>query len=175
MKIRFLILTLFLSISFMSLGQTETFEEDIIRYLEINGTQDQYSQAYDEMFVVLRCQFSGSDVPESVWKELSVDKDESMREILQFLTTAYKNHFTRDEVNAMYTFYSSEAGKQLQKDPANLTPHQVEVVNEFMTGPMGQKIDSVRNGLVKDISDISEQWSRELFSAKMNLLQAKGY
>ncbi len=175
MKIRFLFLTLFLAFCFSGATQEDSFQEDIITYLNNNGTRDQYKGAYESMFDLLKQQFSVSNVPESVWKDLQKSKEKSLDEIVNFLAFAYRNHFTREDINAMNEFYSSESAKQMIKDPSVLNSSQNEEISAFFASDLGIKIEEKKPELTKDIMEISEHWSRDLFSAKMSSLVKQGY
>ncbi|MBT8261727.1 MAG: DUF2059 domain-containing protein [Bacteroidia bacterium] len=175
MKIRFLFLTLFFTFCFSSIGQEDPFQQDIIEYLNNNGTRDQYSGAFESMFDVLKQQFSASEVPQSVWKELQNDKEKSLDEIVNLLTFAYRNHFTHDEINTMNEFFSTDAGKQMLKDPSQLSTAQNDEISTFFKSDIGIKIEEKKPELSKDIMEISEHWSRDLFAAKMKNLIELGY
>ena len=175
MKIRFLILTLFFPICFSITAQEDPYQEDIITYLNNNGTRDQYSGAYDSMFEVLKQQFSVSNVPDNVWKDLQKDKDKSLDEIVKFLTFAYRNHFTRGEINQLNTFYQTPAAKQMTIDPSALSETEQAEITAFYSSALGKKIEEKRNDLTKDIVEISEHWSRDLFAEKMSKLVKLGY
>lgn len=175
MKIRFLFLTLFLSFCFSANAQIDAFQEDIIDYLNNNGTRGQYSAAYESMFDVLKKQFEVSNVPEPVYTELKLGKEKSLDEIVKLLSFAYRKHFTREEINAMNTFYKSDAAKQMIIDPSVLSETQNKEVYAFMNGELGKKIDTKQPDLSKDIAEISGFWSRDLFSETMSVLVKKGY
>jgi hypothetical protein len=175
MKIRFLFLTLFLTLCFSGTAQEDPFKEDIVSYLNNNGTRDQYDAAYESMFDVLKKQFEVSNVPDSVWKDLQKDKEKSLDEIVNFLTYAYRNHFSREEINAMNDFYSTGSAKQMLKDPSQLNPSQSEEVSAFFASDLGVKIEEKKPELTEDIMEISEHWSRDLFGAKMSSLVKQGY
>ena len=69
-------LTLFLSFYFSVSAQIDSFQEDIIGYLRINGTYQQYDQAYDQMYTVLAPQWESANVPEEVWEDLKKNREE---------------------------------------------------------------------------------------------------
>lgn len=175
MKIRFLFLTLFFTFCYATIAQEDPYQEDIITYLNNNGTRDQYNNAYESMFEVLKKQFAVSSVPETVWKDLQKDKKKSMDEIVNFLSFAYRNHFTHEEINAMNEFFSTEAAKQMMKDPSKLNTSQKDEISAFYASDLGIKIEKKKPELSKDIMDISEHWSRDLFAAKMKSLIELGY
>ncbi len=176
MKKTFFLLTLVLTFCFTAQAQTDDFSKSIVEYLKINGTPEQYSLAYDNMFDVLKRQFNNANVPEEVWKKLQNDgKQKSINDILNFLTFAYKNHFTQEDIIALTEFYKSDAAKQMLKDVAGLTQEQNEEVADFFTSEVGKKTLDVKDALAKDISEISSHWSRDLFMEKMQKLVKMGY
>lgn len=175
MKIRTLFLTLFCAISISVSGQVDSFQENIIDYLNNNGTKAQYSDAYDQMFDVLKNQFSTADVPASVWAELKNNKAESIAEIVNFLTFAYRKHFTEAEIKKMATFYKSEAAQRMVSRSPETTQEDNDKVTAFFDSELGRKIEGKRAELSVDISEISGHWSRELFAAKMGDLIKQGY
>ncbi len=176
MKKIVLLLTLVLTFCFNVTAQNDKFTKTIVEYLKINGTPEQYGLAYDNMFTVLKKQFKNSNVPEEVWKKLQDDgKQKSINEILNFLTFAYKNHFTQEDILALTEFYKTDAAKQMLTDVAGLTQEQNEVIAAFFTGEVGKKTLDVKDALAKDISEISQHWSRDLFKEKMSALVKMGY
>ncbi len=176
MKKTFLLLTFLLTFCFTGNAQTDDFSKTIVEYLKINGTPEQYSLAYDNMFDVLKKQFKNANVPEKVWTKLHNDgKQKSINDILNFLTFAYKNHFTKDDIVALTEFYKTDAAKQMLTDVAGLTQEQNEEIAAFFTGEVGKKTLDVKDALAKDISEISSHWSRDLFKEKLSALVKMGY
>ncbi|RDK83222.1 hypothetical protein [Marinirhabdus gelatinilytica] len=82
MKITRLFLTLFFFISSMVAITAQNFQEKLTKYMHIHRTQEQYSNAYDQLLVMLRQQCSSQEVPDALWEELQSDKDTSVEEIL---------------------------------------------------------------------------------------------
>jgi hypothetical protein len=175
MKTGFLILTLFLSFCFSANSQADPFQQDIVDYLNSNGTREQYSTTYEEIFLVLKKQFEVSNVPDSVWKEIKKDKEKSLDGIINFLTFAYRRHFTRNEIQQMHRFYQSEAARQMMESPVGLTKEQNDSINAFSSSDLGKKIEEKSAALSEDIEAISQHWSRDLFGEKMSALVKKGY
>ncbi len=175
MKLRHLTLTLFLTICFSVTTYAQSFQEDIIKYLSINGTVQQYEKAYDEMFLVLRQQYQNVSVPEEVWTDLQSSKEKQVNYLIALLASTYRSHFTKEDIKTMLAFYESEAGKQLVEDYTKLTPEQNAAFSAFNTSEAGKKLEMVRPELAKDISETSEYWSRDLFKNTMQALKDKGY
>lgn len=175
MKMRIFFLTVFSLICFSGISQTDKFQEEIVSYLNSNGTSDQYSIAYEEMFQVIRQQFQTANVPESYWSVLKEDKKDDLEEIIRNLTFAYRTHFTAEDISKMAAFYQSDAGKQLIDDTVKPNQESIDAVNAFYASELGLKIKSKSDVLSADISQISEYWSRDLFAKKMGQLIKAGY
>ena len=173
MKMRTLFLLLFVSIGFSMTAQVDSFQQNIVEYLNNNGTDAQYGDAYDAMFVVLGKQFV--DVPEEVWTEVKGGKDESVQEAIEFLTFAYRKHFTESEIIEMATFYKTETARKLVLGTNDLTDEDNDKIKEFFGSDVGKKIEKKKEVLSEDIAEISTHWSRDLFGSKMSTLVKKGY
>ncbi|QNJ98241.1 DUF2059 domain-containing protein [Constantimarinum furrinae] len=175
MKIGYLFLTLFLAICFSTSAQSDAFEAGIINYLDNSGIRAQYDQAYEEMFLVLAKNFRNTEIMEEDWTTIREDKDKTIDQAMVLLTSAYKKHFSKEDIAAMTDFYGSEAAKQQRQDPTALTVAQQEEINGFYDGKVGQKIENAKTVLASDLTRISEQWARELFGSKMTQLVKMGY
>ncbi|NNM23576.1 MAG: DUF2059 domain-containing protein [Flavobacteriaceae bacterium] len=168
-------LTLFSLICFSGFGQVDAFQQDIIDYLKVNGTQAQYSEAYDEMFTVLKKNFETANVPENVWQDLRTNKSESLDDVIEFLTFAYRKHFTQDDIHKMEAFYRTEAAQKMIRNTGDLSEKEHKAISAYYESDVAKKVDSKKVELANDISEISSHWSRDLFSAKMSALIKMGY
>ena len=175
MKVRYFILTLFLTFNFTLSAQGDTRQTDILNYLTINGTHEQYGDAYEQMFEVIKQQFAGAEVPSSVWVELKQTKSDEVQKIVVLLSSAYRKHFSGDDITAMLTFYKTDAGKQMMANMGGMSQEQNKELTAYLMSDVGKKLDAVRPELVQDISQISEYWSRDLFMDTRKKLIEKGY
>ncbi len=175
MKKHVLFLTLFSFMYFSVSAQADSFQQDIIDYLNINGTYEKYDEAYENMFNVLKPQFEGSNVPESVWNDLKKNREAKVQEIISFLTYAYRKHFTHEEILTMKAFYETEAGKQYVANPGELTETQNGEVTAFFKTDLGQKIGAKRPELAQDIAPIYQDWSKDMFKETLSALIKLGY
>ena len=173
MKIRLVFLTLFCSIYFPLSAQVDAFQENIIEYLNSNGTEKEYSDAFEDMFDVIKKQFL--NVPDEVWIELKVRKEESVQDAIKFVAFAYRKHFTESDIVKMTNFYKTESAKKLVSGSTDLTNEDQENINAFFQSDIGKNIASKRVALSADVEEISNTWSRELFAEKMSALVKKGY
>ncbi|MBX2827476.1 MAG: DUF2059 domain-containing protein [Flavobacteriaceae bacterium] len=164
-----------MTICFSLQAQVDDYQQDIINYLSINGTYEQYSVAYDEMFTVLQKQFETANVPDAKWLELQKDKNESLKEVVKFLSFAYRKHFTQEEINTMYKVYNSETAQKMLSEQGTLSRTGNAEIEAFFNSDLGKKIEAKRPELTEDISQISAHWSRDLFKAKMSNLVKSGY
>lgn len=175
MKKRYIILTFILSICFTGFAQEGNMQQNIAEYLSINGTERQYNSAYDQMFDVLKQQFNNANVPADVWSNLQAEKSKKVDQIVILLASAYRKHFNEGDIIEMLKFYKTDTGKKLAGDPTSLNKEENKEAALFYGSDTGKKITQVTEGLSKDISQISEYWSRDLFKETMNKLIAMGY
>ena len=167
MKIRFFFLTVFFSFCFLGNAQTDSFQEDLINYLMLNGTNDQYSTAYEGVYGVIQKQFEAADVPQSVWNDLKENKEKDIKEILTLLSSAYRKHFTKEDMQGMVAFYASDAGQEFMQGGTQPSEENAALVEEFFASELGLKITAKQSELAADVSKISEFWTKDLFVATM--------
>jgi len=173
---RSIFLTVFSLVCFTGVAQMDQYQKDIITYLNVNGTQQQYDQAYEDMFVVLKRNFETADIPNKVYKELKSDKSESLKEVTRFLSFAYRKHFTHEEIVLMTHFYKSDAAqKMLKLKKGPLSEAENAQINAYFDGDLAKKVKEKMPELSEDISEISGHWSRDLIGAKMSALVKMGY
>lgn len=167
-------LTIFLAICSLVNAQVDDFQKEIIDYLDINGTREQYSIAFYELFPVLERNFKNKEIPEEAWEELQQDEEAQIDDIVSRLTFAYRKYFTREDIAIMNEFYSSEVGQKVVSDYA-LTEEENAVFQEYLDSDVSKKYEKNRKELTKDIEKISTEWSRELFGTKIQQLVKGGY
>ena len=172
---RVLFLTLFLTVYSTVFGQIDSFHEDIVVCLTINGTPQEYSWEYDETMGVLYEQFKSSDAPDEFWTELRSDKDEKIDELLPMLAFAYRNHFSKEDIKAITKFYKTDIAQLMLKDFSALSEDQKCEIIDFENSEIGLKIAAEQKELSKDMAVIVRDWKTELFSEKMKKLIKNGY
>ena len=127
---RFFLCLWFILISASLKGQPASFEEDIIRFLNINGT----TNGYDHAFSRLRQQLSELHpaIPDSLQHQLrrEVFEPEAQRLIL-LMIPVYKKHFSHDEIRALIVFYQSPAGVKFAGPNAALANDLAPVIREW--------------------------------------------
>lgn len=161
----------FLLISINSCGQEATFSEDVLSYLNNNGTSKQYEYAYDELLKMLENQFPKTEKNAKGWEYMNANKDKYVSEIVTLLAPVYQKNFTHDEIKSMNDFYQSKAGKQLVAESTKMTSEQKTALNEFYSSTIGKKIKEKQPILTKEIGVVSEGWSRDLYETALTLLK----
>lgn len=156
-------------------AQTDPYIENVKHYLTINGTQQQYENAIDAMFVMLKKQFKEYKISESIWNELESEKQQQVEDVKAILVSAYKAYFTLNDVKKMTVFYESSAMKQMMTDSSKLTETQRAQIANFYNSETGQKMIASKEGLAQVEGEISMQWSGALYKNVLNKLAEKGY
>jgi hypothetical protein len=172
---RSLFLTLFISLHFLVSAQVESYQSEIISYLKINGTMQQYSDSYDSMFMVLKEKIASPDTPDELWVQLKKGKEKSIQNLISAMALAYRIHFTKAEIIEMTKFYKTSAAQKMISENSNFTEEDVTIINEYLESDIAIKVNSVRDKLSKDVSNVSEEWSRNLFNEKTNELEKAGF
>ncbi len=167
------VLTLFL-IATACLPQ-RSYQEDAIRYFKLNGTENQYSGAVDQMFELLKNQYSAQGVPESIWVELQKEKPQALENIKSMLVSVYQSNFTQKDIQELILFYESETGKQMVQNVSALTEKQKEEFNNFLASEVGKKVQNQSESLKTMVGEVSESWSSTLYQDMIEKLEAQGF
>lgn len=170
---------LLVAICFMAtlvgVAQENSYHEDVITYFEINGTSEQYKNATDGLFDLLKRQYAEKNVPDAVWDELKQDNPKHVSRVLSMLVSAYRGSYNQEDIKNMLNFYRSDTGRQLLVDKTALTYEQQKQASVFYNTETGQKILTVEQDIAQNISEISEIWSRDLYRSMIDALAEKGY
>lgn len=165
-------LILFVLVFTISSCTTErTPTENAAFYLEQNGTMQQYEFAHDELLKLLRQKFPETDANKEKWDQLRANKKQALKAIKNALVPLYVKHFTKEDIDEMIVFYSSDAAKQMLADRSGMTPEQKNELSAFYTTEVGKKIMEKQQVLGTDVATASESWSRELYQNALMLLQ----
>ncbi|MGB2685158.1 MAG: DUF2059 domain-containing protein [Olleya sp.] len=167
-------LVCFLAIGTVSIAQNDQYSKDVKTCIQSNGTITYYEGVIDQMFTMLEEQFKSQDVPAAVWKDLKKVKPDAMDDLAVMIVSAYKAHFTHDDVKNMNALYKTKAGKNMFK-PEALTEGDKIILKEFYQSDTGQKIVSSQDSMNASMSDISVMWSGDLYKSMIAKLSEKGY
>lgn len=156
-------------------AQVDPYSESVKECLKNNGTYSYYEGVVDQMFTMLKEQYKKQNVPEAVWTELLNSKPDVLNELGQMIVSAYRAHFSHDDVKNMNALYSTQAGKNMIANPKALTEKDNAVLNEFYTSETGQKILASQDSINKLMLEITEVWSGDLYKSMIAKLSDKGY
>lgn len=162
-------------ISFSTIGQVDAYSEDVKVCIKQNGTYDYYADVVDQMFTMLKQQYSAKNVPDTVWNELEASKSDSMDELSQMLVSAYRGYFSHDDVKNMNALYKSQAGQTMVNDAHNLSASDKAELGQFYDSDTGQKILGSQEEMNKLMSKISEMWSSDMYRSAVAKLSEKGF
>lgn len=167
-------LTIILLICFSATAQIDDFQKDIIDLLNINGTRVNYGVAYYEVFPKLKRNFKDKDIPEEAWSKIEEGEEQQVDKAIAQATFAYRKYYTREDINAMTEFYLTDAAQKFISDDP-LTPEEEKQIDKFLESEVGKKMKKNQKALNADLSNMKDQWSRELFGDKMKELIKGGY
>lgn len=170
-----LLIILLLTMSFSSIAQEQSYHQEILKYFKINGTEVQYTNATTGLFDLLKRQYESKNVPSAVWTELEEEIPQAVDRILNMLVSAYRGSYNQEDIQNMLAFYETSTGSQLLKDKTALTSDQQKEASNFYNSTTGQKILESEEKIGKNISEISEIWSRDLYKMMVDKLAEKGY
>lgn len=157
------------------IAQETTYRQDVLEYLELNGTTEQYSGAIDQLFELLKRQYTSHKIDEAVWASL---RDESQGEIGRMkamLVSAYRGVYDQDDIKNLISFYKTDAGQQLLRDQTSMSDAQRNDASFFYNTPTGKKVLNSKNEISRSVSEVSEIWSRDLYKSMIDKLATKGY
>ena len=154
---------------------TDAFGVITMECIKSSGIHQQYEGAVEQLFVMLKQQFSSKNVPISVWSDLEKVKPVALQNVKIQMVQAYRSFFNKEDMNQMLSFYQSVEGKKMLADMNDLNEDDRKVIGDFFNTTTGQKMMISQDGLAKMISDISEKWSSQLYQSQMNALASKGF
>ena len=167
-------LLLFLTFASTSIAQTDDYSEAVKKCIQSNGTMAYYENVMDDMYDMLKVQFTDENVPDTVWTEVKKGKTTAMKELAQMIVSAYRGHFTHQDVKNMNTLYASKAGKAMFKNEA-LSEGDKIILNQFYETETGQKILGSQDSMNASMSKIAEMWSSDVYRGVIAQLSDKGY
>jgi len=157
----------------LSFSQTSV-NEGMKTYLNANGTVNYYSSVVDRMFDFLKKEYEAQDVPENVWNDLTIVKNDAVSEITELIIQSYEGHFSQDEMKTMLAFYDTDTGKKILFKE-DLNPEDVKQRDVFYASALGQKIAASSASLNNVMQKLTQEWSAQLFKDVKHKLEEKGY
>lgn len=162
-------------IATVTFAQEDAFSEDVKKCIKSNGTYDYYENVVDQMFTMLETQYASQNVPTTVWDELKTQKVASLEDLSQMIVSAYRGHFTHEDVKNMNALYATKAGQNMFKNASELTEGDKVVLTEFYRSDTGQKVTGSQESMNESMSKISEKWSSGFYRAIVDELSEKGF
>jgi len=171
-SVAFLFLVLTSSITF---SQSDAFSNDVKQCLKSNGTHAYYENVVNQMFVMLKQQYESQNVPQSVWADIELIKPEALNSLTEMIVSAYKGHYTHEDVIQMNKLYATDTGKRMTTNSNSLTEADKIVIKAFYASKTGEKILGSQNSMNAVLTSITEKWSGELYQNVVEQLSEKGF
>lgn len=168
-------LTIILAIYFSAPAQVDTFQQEIINCLNINGTTQKYGFVYEELFLKLKERVASPETPKTFWDQLKEGKKESIDELIFTLSFAYRKHFKQNDIAEMTEFYKTDAAQKQILKSSNFTDEDHKIIEAYENSEVAKKIEIKQVALSKDISKIAREWNTALFAKKMGAISKAGY
>lgn len=153
----------------------DEYSEDVKQCLKNNGTYNYYDGVVDSMFKQLKQQFESQKVPTEVWTELEGVKVETLDELGQMIVSAYRGHFSHQDVKNMNILYGTTAGKKMISGTTELSDDDKAALTEFYKSETGQKIVGSQDSMNASMMQITEMWSADLYKSVLAKLSEKGF
>ncbi len=165
----------FLAITTSGFSQTDKYSQDVETCIENNGTIKYYEEkVIDGMFNHLKTTFESQNVPDEVWKELREGDEVALDDLIVMIVSAYKAHYTQEDVINLNKLYSTKAGKRMI-DGGDLTEGDQIILKEFYQSDTGQKVMSSQDSMNTSLSEITQLWSGNLYQSVLAKLSEKGF
>jgi len=173
MKVFFL--TFFSVIYFTATSQTDDFQNDIIDYLNVNGTFQKYDFEFEKILINLNIKAAAKDTPNSFWVEIAKDKKVNVNELIKILSFAYRKYYTQEEICDLLEFYKTEAAQKMISGNKNLSSKEIKIIEKYRKSNLAMKANKTSLEFKKDSTNISNQWIKEVFAKKLGALAKAGH
>ena len=97
---------LFILILFSNVGlfaQETDYRQDVLQYLELNGTTEQYSGAIDQLFELLKRQYASHKIDTEVWNTLRTESEGEIGRMKAMLVSAYRGTYSQGDIKNLIT------------------------------------------------------------------------
>ena len=163
-------LFLFFLMPFALTAQESDFADDVLDYLEFNGTLKHYERDYDEFVTTLEDLVPRNEQNAIRWDQIVANKPIAINELKIGLIALFQDNFTHKEILLMAAFYKSETGRILINDQANMTKIHTEILSKFYNSELGLKMMRKQEYFAQEMGRLSEEWTRDLYETSLPLL-----
>ena len=121
-------------------AQNSEFDNDIKKFLAINGSTAAYDMVFDQM--VAQFKMMKTEAPEEVWKAIRTEVfDKEIEALNTLMIPVYKKHYSHSDIKAFNAFYESPAGKKLTGAMGPITQESMQLSQTWAMG-LGQKMNA---------------------------------
>ena len=130
-------MTGFILASFTVKTQADSFDSDIMKMQQVNGSNASANALFPRIIAQLKQ--SKPDVPEAQWASLKMDVfDVEITSLNEQLIPVFKKYYTQEEVKAIIAFYETPVGKKMAETTPKMMMEQMQVTQTWAMGLMGK-------------------------------------
>jgi hypothetical protein len=124
MKNLFLLVTLLFAVQF-SFGQDEVFKKDVMKLIQINGTDGQVKMVKSQVLKMLAPEKHAAFI---------IEFDATLPGLYENWAKTYMETYSKDDVKAMLAFYETPIGKKIQSKSVELLEKNQTATQEWGQG-----------------------------------------
>ena len=127
----------FVLASFVARAQADSFEADIMKLQQVNGSVATTNSIFPRLVAQLKQ--SNPAVTELQWVSMKTDVfDAEVATLNEQLIPIFKKYFTQAEVKAMIAFYETPTGKKMAETTPQISMDQMQLTQTWAMGLMGK-------------------------------------
>jgi hypothetical protein len=112
----------------LSMAQDEAFKKDVMRVIEMNGSNAQMKLAKDQILKM---------IPAEKQAAFLVEFDATLPSFYDKMAKVYMETYTKEDVKAMIAFYESPVGKKMSAKAGELAEKSQAAAQEWGQGLQG--------------------------------------
>ena len=123
--------------SFAVKAQTDSFDADIMKMQQVNGSAATTQSLFPR--IVAQLKPSNPNISEAQWTALKLEVfDAEVAALNEQLIPLFKKYFSQADVKAIIAFYVTPAGKKLAEKTPQMTMEQMQLSQTWGMGLMGK-------------------------------------
>jgi hypothetical protein len=112
----------------LSMAQDEAFKKDVMRVIEMNGSNAQMKLAKDQILKM---------IPAEKQAAFLVEFDATLPSFYDKMAKVYMETYTKEDIKAMIAFYESPVGKKMSAKAGELAEKSQAAAQEWGQGLQG--------------------------------------
>jgi|GEM_PF-338193 len=127
----------FLVATFSARGQADSFDSDIMKMQQVNGSNASANALFPRIIAQLKQ--SKPDTSDAQWAALKMDVfDVEVASLNEQLIPVFKKYYTQEEVKTIISFYETSVGKKMAETTPKMMMEQMQLTQTWAMGLMGK-------------------------------------